>query len=126
MRSSTSPQRRKTWPRLIFLRAHGADQVAHEAHGDAMDTGLVDHRRERLLGGPAGRQKGREIGTAAQLVDPKLDGAGPGLPVAIPIAVTLHQAVRAALAMHKAGDVAHLQVHQVQAGKFDHLPQEAS
>ena len=106
------------------LHAHGADQVVHRARRDALDVGLLDHRRQRLLGGPAGLQEGGEVGAAPQLGDPQFDGAGPGLPVAVAVAVALHQAVGAALAMGGAGHLAHLQLHQALRGEADHLAQE--
>src|SRR5690349_3298782 len=88
------------------LHAHGAHQVVHGARRDALDVGLLDHRRERLLGRPAGLQEGREVGAAPELRDPELDRAGPGLPVALAVAVALHQAVGAALTMAGAGHLA--------------------
>jgi hypothetical protein len=40
------------------LHPHGADQIVHGARRDVLNIGFLDHRRERLLGGPAGLQKG--------------------------------------------------------------------
>jgi hypothetical protein len=85
---------------------------------------LLDHRRQRLLRGPARLQEGREVGAAPQLRDPQLDHADPGLPVALAVAVAPHQSVRAALAMRRAGQFAHLQFHQALRGEADHLAQE--
>lgn len=52
-----------------------------------------------------------------QLRDPQLDGAHPRLPVAIPVAIALHQAVRAAFAMRGAGHLANFQLHQALAAQ---------
>ena len=98
-RSSISAQSRRDLALADPLHAHGADQVVHRAGRDALDVGLLDHRRQRLLGGPAGLQEGREVGAAPQLRDPQLDRAGPGLPVALAVAVALVGPVGAALAM---------------------------
>jgi hypothetical protein len=53
----------------------------------------------RLLGHAARFQKGREVGALAQLGDAQLDGAGPGLPIAVAVAVALNQTLGALLAV---------------------------
>jgi site-specific DNA recombinase len=106
------------------LQAHGPDQVIDRAGRDALDIGLLDHRGQRLLGGPAGLQEAREVGAPPELRDPQLDGPRPGLPVALAVAVALHQPLGAALAMRAAGQLTHLQLHQPLGGEADHLAQE--
>ena len=104
--------------------AHGLDQIIDRAGRDALDVGLLDHRRERLLGHPPRLQKAGEVAALAQLRDAQLDRAGTGLPVAIAVAVAVVDALRAALAMGGAGQALDLQFHQPLRGKADHLAQQ--
>src|SRR4051794_25139876 len=57
--------------------AHRLDQVVDRPGRDAVDVGLLDDRRQRLLGGPARLQEGREVRALAPLRDGQLDPAGP-------------------------------------------------
>jgi len=52
-----------------------------------VDVGLLDHGHQRLLGRPARLQKGREVTALAQLRDVQPDRAGPGIPLALSIAI---------------------------------------
>ena len=106
------------------LHPHGPDQVVHRAGGDALDVGLLDHRRQRLLRQSAGLQEGREVGAAPELRDPELHRPGPGLPVPLPIAVPLVHPLGAALAMAGAAGPIGIQLHQPMGGKADHLAQK--
>ena len=45
-----------------------------------MHIGLLDHRRQRLLGQPRGLQEGWEVGALAELRDRQLDAPDPRLP----------------------------------------------
>jgi hypothetical protein len=67
--------------------AHGLDQIVHRAGRDALDVGFLDHRRQRLLRHPARLQKAGKIAAFAQLRDTQLHSPGPGLPVALAVAV---------------------------------------
>jgi hypothetical protein len=89
-----------------------------------LNVGLLDHRCQRLLGSPARLQEGGEVAALPQFRDPQLDGADPGLPVAVAVAIPLDQPVGAALAGSGAGEIAHLQLHQALGGEADHLAQE--
>jgi len=100
------------------------DQIVDRAGRDAVDVGLLDHRSECLLGHPARLQEAGEIAALAQLRDPQFDGAGPGLPVAVAIAVALRQPLRRLLAIAGAGQAADLQLHQPLGGEADHLAQQ--
>src|ERR1019366_7462375 len=71
------------------LHAHGADQIVHRAGRDALDIGLLDHRRQRLLGQAAGFEKGRKIAAATQLRYAEFNRAGTGFPVTLTVAVAL-------------------------------------
>jgi len=68
-----------------------------------------------------GLQEAGEVAATAQLGDAQLDRPGPGLPVAITIAVALHQAVGVLLAVRRACQRADLQLHQPLGGEGDHL-----
>jgi hypothetical protein len=85
---------------------------------------LLDHRVQRLLGGPAGLQKAREVGAAPELRNPQLDSAGSGLPVALAVAVALVHPLGAAFAMGGAAQAIALQLHQALGGEADHLAEE--
>ena len=100
------------------------DQVVDRAGRDALDVGLLDHRRQRLLGHAARLEEAGEVAALAQLGDAQLDRAGARLPVAVAIAVALDQPLRALLAEAGAGQAAHLQLHQPLGGKADHLAQQ--
>jgi hypothetical protein len=91
---------------------------------DALDVGLLDHRGERLLGHPPRLEEAREVAALAQLGDAQLDRPGPGLPVAIAIAVTLGQTMGTLLPVRRAGQRADLQLHQPLGGKGDHIAQK--
>ena len=104
--------------------AHGLDQVVDRAGRDALDVGLLDHRGQRLLGHPARLQEAREVAALAQLGDAQLHRAGPGLPVAVAVAVALGQPLGARLAVRRPGQAVHLQLHQPLGGKADHLAQK--
>ena len=83
--------------------AHRLDQVVDRAGRDALDVGLLDHRGQRLLGHPARLEEAREVAALAQLRDAQLDRAGPGLPVAVAVAVALVEPLGARLAVAGAG-----------------------
>lgn len=55
------------------FHSHGLDQVIDRAGRDALDVvdplrgSTLDHRRQRLLGHPAGLEEGRKVAAAAEL-----------------------------------------------------------
>ena len=104
--------------------AHGLHQIVHGARRDAMNIGFLDHRRQRLLGGPAGLEKRREVGARSQLWNAKFDVARSGLPVPIPVAIALRRALGALLTIGGAGLATDLQIHQALGGEADHLAQQ--
>src|SRR3954454_9413774 len=55
--------------------------------GRRAGSGLLDDRRQGLLGGPARLREGREVGALARLRDGRPDPAGAGLPAALAAAV---------------------------------------
>ena len=83
----------------------------------------MDHRRQRLLGEPPRLQEAGEIAALPELRDAQLDGPGPGLPIAITIAVALRQPVRALLPVASPGQAGDLHLHQAFGGEADHLAQ---
>src|SRR4051794_6138174 len=104
--------------------AHGLDQVVDGAGRDPLDVGLLDHGGQRLLGHAPRLQEAREVGAPPELGDAQLDSAGAGLPVTLPVAVTLSQALGALLAIRGAGQAADFQLHQALGGEADHLAQQ--
>jgi hypothetical protein len=102
-------------------------------------SGLLDHRRERLLRDPPRLQETRKVAALPELGNAQLDRPGAGLPAAgsqgrppevaperraIAIAVALRQPARRTLAIAGAGQALHLELHQALGGKADHLTQE--
>lgn len=57
-------------------------------------------------------------------LDAQLDRAGPGLPVAIAVAVALDQPLGRALTVPRPGQALHLQLHQPFSSKANHLAQQ--
>jgi len=100
------------------------DQIIHGAGRDALDVGLLDHRRQRFLGHPARLQEAGEVRALAQLRDAQFDRASPRLPVSVTVAVALDQSLGALLAVGRAGQAAHFQLHQSLGCKTDHLAQQ--
>ncbi len=104
--------------------AHGFDEIVDGAGRDALHIGLLDHRRQRLLGHAARLEEAGEIGSLAELGNAQLHRSSARLPVAIPIAVALGHAIGRALAERGAGLRADLQLHQPLGGEADHLAKE--
>jgi len=96
-------------------------QVIDGARGDAMDVGFLHHGHERLLGGPAGLQKAREVGALAQPRDGQLDAAGAGVPVPLAIAVSVNLTQRAARALGRTGRHIGLGLHDPIGGEGQHV-----
>src|SRR5690606_37238639 len=76
---------------------HRLDEFVDRAGRDAVDIGLLNHRRKGLLAGPPRLEEPREVAAFAQLRDPELDGPGPGLPEPLAVAVAAVRPLRAAL-----------------------------
>src|SRR5678815_2726457 len=81
------------------VHAHGLDQLIHRTGRDALDVGFLDHRGQRLLPHPAWFEEAGEVAAMAQLRDAQFDRAGPGLPIAVAIAIAVVGPALAALAM---------------------------
>src|SRR3954467_4588798 len=92
-----------TEPRDLRLadpfHAHGLDQLIHRAGRNALDVGFLDHCGQCLLPHPAWFEEAREVTAAAQLGDAEFNAPGPGLPVAVAVAVALVGPTLAALAV---------------------------
>jgi hypothetical protein len=86
-----------------------------------LHVGFLDDRCQGLFDGAAGFQEGRKVATCAQLRDPQFDIAGPGLPVAFPVAIALGFAFGILLAIGCAGAHANFELHQPLSGKSYHL-----
>ncbi len=69
-----------------------------------MHVGLLDHRRQRLLGGASRLQEAWKIAAATQFRYPQLDGARSGFPVAVTIPVALLATSRRAFTVSGAAD----------------------
>ena len=85
------------------VHAHGLNQLIDRAGRDALDVGLLHHRRDGLLRHPARLEKAREVAALAQLRDAQFHRSGAGFPVAVAVAIALHQALGRSLAMGGAG-----------------------
>ena len=107
-----------------FLRRTRRSSV-NRARRDALDIGFLDYRRQRLLGHTARLQETGEIAAFAQLRDAQLDGAGPGLPIALAIPVAMGDPIDAAFTVRRAGEVLNFQLHQPMRGETDHLAQRS-
>ena len=85
--------------------AHGLNQLVDRAKVDTpWMYGLLDHRRERLLGRAPGLQEGGEVTPLAQLRDSSDRPChGPGIPGPIAVAVAVVDPLRRPLAMLGAG-----------------------
>src|SRR4051812_20522253 len=92
-------------------RPHGFDQVVHRPGRDPMDVGLLDHGRERLLGGPPWLQKGREVRALAQLRDGEVDPARPCVPDPLAVAVAVIMPLGAANPRGRSRQGLDFQVH---------------
>ena len=103
---------------------HGLHQLVHRARGHALDVGLLDHRRQGLLGRPPRLQEAREVAALPELRDLQLDRARAGLPDAVPVAVALVDAIRRSLAVRRTGQTFDLQRHQALDRKADHLAKQ--
>ncbi|KAJ8138817.1 hypothetical protein OY671_007970, partial [Metschnikowia pulcherrima] len=104
--------------------AHGSNQIIDRACRYASDVGLSDDGSQRLLRHPARFEEAGEITALPELGDAQLDGAGTGLPIAIPIAVASNAALDILLAVRSAGQPTHFQLHQPLRGKADHVAQK--
>ena len=89
-----------------------------------MHIGFLYHCGQRLLAHPTRLEEAGEVAAAAQLRNVQFHRAGPGLPVAIAVAVALVGPVLAALAVSGAAQCVGLQLHQPLGGEADHLAQQ--
>ena len=106
------------------LHAHGTHEIIDRAGRDPVHVGLLDYRRQRLFGGASRLEKTWEVAAASQLWDAQLNGACPGLPVAVTVAIALVAPLLRALAVTGAAQLLGLKLHQTVGGKADHLAQE--
>src|SRR3712207_9496030 len=77
------PPRSTLFPYTTLFRS------VDRAGQDAVDVGLLDDRRERLLGGPARLEEGGQVRALAQLRDREVDPPGARVPGALPITVAV-------------------------------------
>ena len=76
--------------------AHRLHQLVNPPRRHAADPGFLDHRDERLLGGLARLQEGREVGTLAQFRDAQAERAQARVEAAVAIAVAIIEPVAGA------------------------------
>ena len=100
---------------------HRLHQVVDRAGGYALDVGLLDHRRQRLLGHPPRLQEAGEVTPLPQLRDLQRDRAGAGLPAPLAVAVAVGEPIRRPLAIRGAGQALNLQRLQPLGREADHL-----
>jgi hypothetical protein len=95
------------------LQAERFGQAVDRPSRDAVDVGLLDHCQQRPLMPTPGLQQAREVGALAELGDLKVDGADPGVPLPLPVAVAVGQPVLAPLMEPGSRQLGHLGVHQL-------------
>jgi hypothetical protein len=97
-------------------------QLIDPARRNAAHIGLLDNRKQRLLGAPARLQEAREVAALPQLRDLQLDLAGPGVPAARPIAVAVRRPIiRPTLPQLGADQLGNLGLHQLPSHRLDRL-----
>src|ERR1700729_812772 len=95
------------------------------AHSSFCSSKIAPTRRGQCLFAHLARLKeGRKVAALTQFRDAKLDGSGPGLPVAVPVAVTMIQPIRCPGTGLSPGQGLNLQRHQPLSGEADHLTQK--
>jgi hypothetical protein len=88
-------------------------EVVDGSGRDVVDVGLLHNREQRSLV-PAPRfQQARKAGPLPELGDLQLQGADPGVPLPVSIAVAVGRPTRRALVRLGADQVGHLGVHQL-------------
>ncbi len=110
---------------LIPAMPHGPDEVVDPAGADAQDVRLLDDREQGPLGPTARLEQGREVGAVTDPGDREVDGADPGVPAPVAVAVARGQPpLGVALALGQPGELAHLGFHH-RLGEHPHpLAQE--
>lgn len=89
-----------------------------------MDPGFLNDGDERPLGRLARLEEGREVGALAQLGDPQVERAEPGLQRPVAVAVAPGRPPGAALVPAGADHPVHLELHQPLQHQLGHLLQE--
>lgn len=101
------------------------DQAIDLACRYSVDVGLHDHRDDRLLAGAAWLQEAREVGGAGALArHSQLDLPDPGLPEALPVAVSVCCPLGAPLAPGSADLAGNLGLHQLGGDHRHRVAQE--
>src|SRR5947209_10590238 len=91
---------------------HRLDQLIDGSRRDTLNVRFLDHRRQRLLGGPTRFEECRKVCTATQLWDPQVDRADARLPQPIAIPVATVAALGGSLAILGAGALLDLELHE--------------
>ncbi len=95
----------------------GLHQPIHLTGRHSIHIGLLDHRDQRLLRAAAGLQEAGEVRACPELGDGQLDGADPGVPGPLAVAVAASSPLGVALAVASAGGRGHLGLHQLWANQ---------
>ena len=96
----------------VARQPHGLDQVVDAPGRDAADPGLLDHGHQDLLGRLARLEERRKIAALAELRDPELQSAEPGVERAIAVAVAVCRALAGSLVAPGADDALDVGFHQ--------------
>ena len=128
-KSSTIWSRLFGEPRDLALRhplhAELLHQLLHASGRDAGEVGIRDHGHERLLRPPPGLQQPvREVGALPELRHRELDRADPRVPVALAVAVSAVDPLRAPLAVPGAAEHVGVRAHQRLRELLHHRPQQ--
>ena len=100
------------------------DQVVHPPGRDPVDVCLLDHRDQRPVDAAPRVQEPGKVAPLPQLREAQRHAPGRRLPVAIAVAVALHQPRRILHPPGGAGEARHLELHQPPRGEADHLAQQ--
>jgi hypothetical protein len=108
-----------------LVDAQGGDQFLHPPSGHPQQVAGSHHRGQRLLRPPPRRhQPIREIAAGAQLGDPDVQRADPGVEIPVPVAVARVHPLRADLAVAGTADRVGLRSHQRGDERRHHLSQQ--
>ena len=106
--------------------AHRRHQVVDPPGRDALDVGLADHADQGLFGPAPGFEERRQVAALAELGDLQVDGAGPGVPAALPVAVSAVDPALGPLAVAGVAEHVDVGVHEQLGCHLHHLCEQVT